>query len=66
MIPAANLYAFLAISVASAIAGWAMVHFTSRAERQWQERHAEKFGEKPPAPDQPSPWISFMRSRRLT
>jgi hypothetical protein len=60
MIPGANLCAFLAISLASALAGWAMVHFTSRAERQWQERHAEEFGEKPSAPDQPSPRIRFM------
>ena len=50
---------------ASALAGWAMVHFTARAERHWQERHAEKFGEKPAVPVHPSPWTRFMRSRRV-
>jgi hypothetical protein len=64
MIPYASLYVFLVISTASGLAGWAMVHFTSRVERQRQERHADKFGGQPSVSAQPSPWIRFKRMRR--
>src|SRR5262249_34372125 len=63
MIPAATLYPFLAISAASALAGWVIVYFCSRVERRWQERHVKEFSEHMPAPGEPSPWIRFLRSR---
>jgi hypothetical protein len=59
-----DLNAFLVLSTAIAFMGWGIVYLSSRIERQRQERHAERFGEKVHTLIEPSAWVRFLNARR--
>jgi hypothetical protein len=59
-------FLFIAVSAVMPLVGWGIVYVSSRIERERRERHAERFGEQPPASRPRSQWMCLMRRWRQT